>query len=148
MQIIKLDITYADILAEMHPVIFPYQIWKAKDFIELFKQTVTRGLMILKEEMPLGYLVWHQIGVEVDIITIGILPSHRELGIAQKLYDAFEDDLRQQHITRITLDVAENNKAAISFYQKQGFRFNGSRPGYYKIGRNAVDALLGEKAFG
>ena len=144
-KILTLSENHAALLAEMHVRIFSYQKWTKDDFLQIFKNPVAHGLLLLSEENPIGYMLWHKVAEEAEIITIGILPDFQNKDFGQKLFTAFESHCCENKLTKIFLDVAENNKAAIAFYQKQGFVFKDRRKAYYKIDADTVDALLGVK---
>ena len=77
---------------------------------------------------------------EAELLTIVTRPKHRGLGHASALLAAFIDHLTDNGITRMHLEVAENNAAALSLYQCFGLETVGRRKGYYEQG--ALDAIL------
>lgn len=88
----------------------------------------------------LGYAgSWH-IFDEAHITTLSVHPEFRKRGIAQKLLFQVIDDCYKNKIKYITLEVRESNVAAISLYQKNGFKSIGTRKGYYQD--NNEDALI------
>ena len=55
--------------------------------------------------------------------------------------------LVDDRVSRITLDVAEDNTSARRLYDRLGFTLDGRRTGYYRARRAApVDALLLSRA--
>ena len=56
---------------------------------------------------------------------MAVLPSWQGQGVAQLLLGAIESGSRGRKCTRITLDTTEPLRAAIRFYEKNGFRRSG-----------------------
>jgi ribosomal-protein-alanine N-acetyltransferase len=104
-------------------------------------------------ENPFGYYcVWEQDGQitgyiglwilyeQAQITTLGVAKQFRRKGIAKELLQhglthAFEND-----VTTISLEVRISNKAAITLYEKAGFKIRGLREDYYQD--NHEDAYL------
>ena len=82
---------------------------------------------------------WH-IFEEAHITTLSVHPDFRKQGVAQKLIFAIVDDCYKAKIKYITLEVRESNVAAISLYEKNGFKSIGTRKGYYQD--NNENALI------
>jgi ribosomal-protein-alanine N-acetyltransferase len=51
---------------------------------------------------------------------------------------------RENGATRIFLEVAADNQAALALYCQAGFHVIGTRPGYYHHGDQVVDAVMME----
>jgi ribosomal-protein-alanine N-acetyltransferase len=86
----------------------------------------------------IGYLVcsryadvWHLMNVAVD-------PGRRREGIATRLIRSLFEEAGDG--ARFTLEVRTSNGAAITMYQRFGFRPAGRRPRYYHD--NGEDALI------
>jgi [ribosomal protein S18]-alanine N-acetyltransferase len=77
------------------------------------------------------------------LITIDVRAAERRRGVGQALLAATEERLRARNAGSIELEVAVDNRAALEFYERQGFVRTGRIPGYY-LGR--IDALTMEKA--
>lgn len=93
-----------------------------------------------REGTLMGYAgSWH-IFDEAHITTLSVHPDFRKKGIAQKLLFQIIDDCYKNKIKYLTLEVRESNIAAISLYQKNGFKSIGTRKGYYQD--NNEDALI------
>jgi len=65
------------------------------------------------------------------ILTIEALPSHRRKGIAEKLLTDLETLFKQKGAKESRLEVREDNTAAISLYQKLGYKRVGKLERYY-----------------
>lgn len=66
------------------------------------------------------------------ILTIDVLPTHRRKGIAQRLLEEIEKIFREKGIKVCHLEVREDNVAALSLYQKSGYRKIGKLENYYE----------------
>jgi ribosomal-protein-alanine N-acetyltransferase len=66
-----------------------------------------------------------------NIITLDVHPSYRQRGFATRLLKKIESALKTRNLLQITLQVGITNKAAISFYQKHGYRIMKKISDYY-----------------
>lgn len=80
---------------------------------------------------------------ELHILNIAVHPSYRRRGIATLLMEEVIKRGYKKGIRYIFLEVRIRNKAAISLYEKLGFRIVGLRRGYYSD--TGEDALIMEK---
>lgn len=76
------------------------------------------------------------------LITIDVDAAQRRRGVGHLLLEETERRLRAAGATAVLLEVAVDNAAAQSFYERHGFVRTGRIPGYY-LGR--IDALVMEK---
>ena len=65
------------------------------------------------------------------ILTIEALPSHRRKGIAEKLLTDLEALFKEKGAKESRLEVREDNAAAISLYEKLGYKRVGKLERYY-----------------
>ena len=79
---------------------------------------------------------------EREQLSLAVVPAHRRQGAATALIDAVVERVRSDGVTRLFLEVAEDNAGARRLYASFGFEPIGRRPGYYSR-RNAppVDAI-------
>jgi ribosomal-protein-alanine N-acetyltransferase len=77
-------------------------------------------------------------GDVADLDRIAVLPSRRRQGVARRLLDALCDAARAQGATRVLLEVAADNIAALAFYEAYGFVVISRRAGYYRRGVDAI----------
>lgn len=73
------------------------------------------------------------------IITIDVLEAARRHGLGSQLLEAAEARLVEQGCTRVLLEVAVDNAAAIAFYKRHGYSVLKTIPRYYL---GTLDALL------
>ena len=69
---------------------------------------------------------------EAHITLLGIHPDYRRQGLGQLLLFTLLEDAIARQLKWATLEVNENNIAAIELYQKLGFQVAGKRKGYYQ----------------
>ncbi len=62
---------------------------------------------------------------EGHIRGMAVRPDHAGNGVAQKLLETVEAELRQSGCTRISLDTTAPLKRAIRFYERNGFHSSG-----------------------
>lgn len=122
-------------LADIHAQCFPHRPWPADEFADLKKS----GCEIIASDN--GFIVWRAIAPEAEIITIGVAPDARRTGIAAAMLAIMENEVKKSGVTKIFLEVAENNTAARQLYERAGYIIDGRRPKYY----DGVDAILMSK---
>jgi [ribosomal protein S18]-alanine N-acetyltransferase len=101
------------------------------------EETATRGS---DTASILGFLVADSSSRgEGHIITIDVLPAFRRFGIGTSLLRAAEDRLCARNCDAVRLETAVDNRAALSFYKRQGYFIEGAITQYYP---NGTDALV------
>ncbi|MEL6495143.1 MAG: ribosomal protein S18-alanine N-acetyltransferase [Cyanobacteria bacterium J06623_7] len=69
---------------------------------------------------------------EAHITLLAVHPNYRRRGLGQLLLFELLADAIARQLTRCTLEVNENNLAAVNLYQKYGFQTAGKRKNYYQ----------------
>ena len=77
---------------------------------------------------------------EAHITILAVHPDYRRQGFGQVLLLSLLIKARQRGLERATLEVRISNQAALSLYEKFGFRVAGQRRGYYQD--TGEDALI------
>lgn len=115
--------------------------WSKESFYNELENNLAYYYCAVDENNRLiGYAgCWH-IFEEAHITTLSVHPDFRKQGVAQKLIFAIVDDCYKAKIKYIMLEVRESNVAAISLYEKNGFKSIGTRKGYYQD--NNENALI------
>jgi ribosomal protein S18 acetylase RimI-like enzyme len=67
----------------------------------------------------------HENADQAHLVSMWVAPTHRRLGIGEKMVRKIFDWVRLQNISRLTLLVTSNNDAAIKFYERLGFTMTG-----------------------
>ncbi len=115
--------------------------WSKESFYNELSNNLAHYYCAVDEENTLlGYAgCWH-IFDEAHITTLSVHPDYRKKGVAQNLIFTIVDDCYKNKIKYITLEVRESNIAAISLYEKNGFKSIGTRKNYYQD--NNENALI------
>ncbi|MCA8901518.1 MAG: ribosomal protein S18-alanine N-acetyltransferase [Hyphomonas sp.] len=111
-----------------------------------------RGLLLDSSIVSLGiemggelaaFVQAQTVAGEADILTIATGPEFRRRGLGTMLIRGLISRLGERGISRLTLEVAEDNGAARALYEAVGFTEDGRRPRYYTSGRELpADAVL------
>ena len=75
---------------------------------------------------------------EAELLTLGVAPACRRLGLGRALLRATTASLRSSGTRRLFLEVEEGNEAALALYRSLGAVPVGRRPGYYEQGTDAA----------
>ncbi len=123
-----------------------------RSFDDPWSAASIRGLLLDTSILSLGledngslaaFAMGQTVAGETDILTIATDPDRRRQGLASQLLDALVRRLGERGVSRITLDVVEDNVAARALYMAHGFTEDGRRPRYYTAKRDIpVDAIL------
>jgi ribosomal-protein-alanine N-acetyltransferase len=134
-------------MAQVHQAAFPdAQAWGARQFEELLRQTSVQSRAVVEQGKILSFLLVQIAADQAEILTIATLPAARRQGAAAALLIDAEPRLVRDGIKVWLLEVAEDNRDAIAFYQALGFRTDGRRRSYYqRLEGNRVDAILMSK---
>ena len=89
-----------------------------------------------------GYLLATMIDDEAEILSIGVTPDRQRQGVGKLLLQHFFEHGTSQNMTRVVLEVAEDNVPALGLYRDFGFAAFGRRKGYYKQGNQKIDAIM------
>lgn len=128
-------------VVELEALSYGKHHWSKESFYNELENNLAHYYCVVDENKKiLGYAgCWH-IFEEAHITTLSVHPEARRQGVAQSLLFAIIDDCYKAKIKYITLEVRESNVAAISLYEKNGFKSIGTRKGYYQD--NNENALI------
>jgi N6-L-threonylcarbamoyladenine synthase len=90
------------------------------------------------EGVFLGYGGVMIVGDEAHLMSLAVAPSERRRGVARILYDDLAVRAARTGARRITLEVRDDNDAALAFYRAAGLSVEGVRPRYYREGQDAL----------
>ena len=118
--------------------------WNEKDYQEMQKQhSFNNWLLKISDVCSLGFLVFQSIPPELEILRLAVHPDWRKQGLARFMLTHLEKYAKSDKIDSIWLEVHEDNKTAISLYNKLSYKEIGRRKNYF---RNPLgDALLFKK---
>ncbi len=87
----------------------------------------------------LGWAGARIVGDEAEILTVGVIPGARRIGVGTALLDDLLAEARRRGAAQVFLEVRIDNDDAQRIYRRAGFSDMGRRRGYYDNGR--TDAL-------
>ena len=88
-------------------------------------------IVALENETVVGHAYMRQIFDEGHINNLAVKISQRRRGIGSMLVEGLISAAHKRGITALTLEVRVSNTAAISLYEKHGFKPEGLRKNYY-----------------
>jgi len=78
------------------------------------------------------------VGDEAHLMNLAVAAGERGSGVGRALYDELAARAARAGARRITLEVRDDNGAAVEFYRGAGLEVEGVRPGYYRSGTDAL----------
>ena len=92
---------------------------------------------------PIAGFAILELGEErAHLVLLAVRPSHRRLGIGQRMLDWLLDSARVAGIASIHLELRAGNDAARRFYRAMGFYETVLVPGYYRSGEGRKEGAL------
>ncbi|WP_341366989.1 GNAT family N-acetyltransferase [Yoonia sp. BS5-3] len=114
-------------LAQLHSKAFrETRAWTETEFSALLGQ---KGVQLHGDTHCI--VLTRVIADEAEILTLATDPAFRRKGLARDALADAEADCVNAGATRMFLEVAENNAAALALYSGAGYGQVGYRPGYY-----------------
>ena len=95
----------------------------------------------VEKDKIIGFLLYSLIYDRIEIEQFEVITKERRKGIGDKLLKYLIEKYENTNIKNITLEVKEDNIAAINLYQKSGFKKIAIREKYYY----GVNGILMEK---
>ena len=144
-------ITYRDansfdipVLVSLDKELFPYSPWSAGQYREEISAPTRLFVVALDDASSvIGYAgVFAPGGAEADVLTVGVVPMHREQGIARALMASITQWAINQGSIAMMLEVKTDNVEAISLYESLGYTKLNVRKDYFGSG---LDALVMRK---
>ncbi len=129
-------------LAAMHRACFPDDPWDADALERILGLSGSFNYLAWHEGNPVGFILARDLGGEVEILSLGVLPNRRRRGIGCALLAAVVAEARARRSGAIILEVATDNEAARRLYAASGFVTAGRRPRYYRRIGGTADALI------
>ena len=99
-------------------------------------------LTYVKKDKIIGFLLYSLIYDRIEIEQFEVTTKERRKGIGNKLLNYLIEKYQDNNIKNITLEVKEDNIAAINLYKKYGFKKVSTREKYY----DGINGILMEKA--
>ena len=137
-QPIALDIP---VLVTLDKELFPYSPWNSAQFKEEFAGIPATRFFSIAEDgnQVVGYAGVFAPGedIEADILTVGVIPTHRGRGIAKEFIAQMEHWARQRKARAMMLEVKVDNVEAIGLYLSLGYLKISVRMDYFGPGLDA-----------
>lgn len=99
-------------------------------------------LVVEAQESLLGFVLASADPLLAHLITLDVLPVHRRQGLGSLLLETLEANLLSAGVRTVELETATDNRPAIAFWQRHGYRSVGVLSRYY-LGR--IDAFFMRK---
>jgi len=113
--------------------------WGEKSILESFDAPGIFVLMAGKTiKAPAGFAIWRFLGVEAELLTLGVALQLRRSGLARALLREIIDTAAKKGAARLFLDVDAANTAARGLYAQAGFEQTSVRHAYYRDGADAI----------
>ena len=87
-------------------------------------------------------MIYRAVADEAEIITIGVEPAFQRRGAGLYIVSATQELLKSFKIKSLFLEVAADNKEAISLYLRSGFSDVGRRKAYYARKNGVADDAI------
>lgn len=133
-------------LAALHRACFPEDPWDAPVLERILSLSGGFGYLAWQGDTPTGFILARNLGGEVEVLSLGVLPEWRRSGIGRGLIDAVIGEAGRGGIGSIVLEVATDNAPARGLYAALGFVQVGRRPRYYRQTGAGADGLILRRA--
>lgn len=117
--------------------------WSRIGFEQDLKHPHANYLIATSNEKLIGYIGYHQVLDEVEIMNVVVGNSFQQQGIASRLMQQCLEKLVSEPVHQVFLEVRKSNQAAVRLYQKNRFAVIGERKHYYTHPQE--DALIMQK---
>lgn len=134
--------TAAEPLAAMHRACFPEEPWDAAAFRQILGLFGGFGHVAWQDDSPAGFLVARDLGGEIEVLSLGVVPQWRRCGVASALIAAVIAEAGRRGSASVVLEVASENAGARRLYAAFDFVEVGRRPRYYQRPGRSADALI------
>ncbi len=143
-KIVPLEREHIKKIAKLESLCFSSEAWSENVIIEAF-ESGTKFFIAEKENKFAGYVGIKTVLDEGYIANIAVCPEYRGKGIATRLLEKLFSLAVEKALSFITLEVRASNIAAISLYEKLGFKEEGRRKNFYK--EPTEDGIIMTKRF-
>ena len=142
MEYIKMEECHVPQIAELEKTCFS-DPWSEKSIASELTNPLSCWIVVLDGDQLVGYVGSQSVLGWADMMNLAVKDTHRRRGIAEQLICELTRRLKEDKVTRLTLEVRVSNQPAICLYEKSGFVEVGRRPNYYHNPKE--DALIMRK---
>lgn len=118
--------------------------WSEEGILEAYRLG-TKFFIAENSKQLLGYIGIKAVIDEGYITNVAVYPQYRGIGVATALINKVFDFAKEKGLSFASLEVRASNTAAVSLYEKTGFKEEGRRKDFYRLPRE--DALIMTKRF-
>ena len=143
----KSDFVFIDLLVTNEEKDFSYFTnlgWTKQNIINQLNRNNNFTLGYILDNKLSGFLIGdlskNDKNLELEIHVLFVAKKYRRNKIATSLLDHIQLSKKLYKISKIYLEVAENNSEAIKFYEKNNFVFFNFRHNYYRYKNDAIKA--------
>ncbi len=117
--------------------------WSYEHFMDEINARYSWPFVATDKGCVIGYICLMSLFEEAQILNVAVSPDQRGRGVARTLLEQACMMAIEKGAEVMALEVRASNCAAITLYEKLGFKCVGVRTGYYG---SAEDAILMEKS--
>lgn len=141
--IVPLELRLVKDIARLEALCFS-EPWSEEGILEAYRLG-TKFFIAEKSKQLMGYIGIKAVIDEGYITNVAVYPQYRGMGVAAALLNKVFDFAKEKGLSFVSLEVRASNTAAISLYEKTGFKEEGRRKDFYRLPRE--DALIMTKRF-
>ena len=129
----------AEELAALHARCFDAapRPWTTQEFTDML---AAPGMVFVEDDQ--GFALARLIASEAELLTIAVAPEGRRRGVGRGLLTECEAGAARAGATRMFLEVAKDNPAAVALYGSAGYTSAGYRKDYYRSDGRRTSALV------
>ena len=113
-------------------------LWSAQQWRRELKDPRRLCLGWVQDQRLMGVACGWLVVDELHITVVAVDPDERRRGHGRCLLAALLQRARQEGAAHATLEVSDDNIAALALYNRLGFQTAGRREGYYRDGSDAL----------
>ena len=99
-------------------------------------------LLLLEDGKVIGFVAAVPSGLKIArVLMLAVLPGHRNKSHGKMLMKELYERCVAKGIDTVVLEVRKSNKAALSFYEQQGFSVFGDIKKFYSNGEDAYKMM-------
>ena len=117
-------------------------VWSEASVREALQVSAYRFFVVPRGALLVAALWLNVSAPVVDVVDLFVAAPYRQQGVGEALLRCGVQWARRAGHDGAVLEVADDNEAAKALYGKIGFAPVGRRANYYRVGSQAMDALL------
>lgn len=141
--IVPLEERHIKDIAKLESLCFS-EPWSEDGILEAYRLG-TKFFVAENSKQLMGYIGIKAVIDEGYITNVAVYPRYRRTGVATALLSKVFEYAEEKRLSFVSLEVRASNTAAVSLYQKTGFKEEGRRKDFYRLPRE--DALIMTKRF-